>query len=122
NDVFACDYAAYSEVFPQAACVIHQGGVGTTAQALRAGVPQLVVPYAFDQPDNAARIVSMGVGLQLARTRYRSASAARLLRRLLSDKLRRNRAEALGAQITAADGRARACLAIEELIREKRTA
>jgi len=122
NDVFACDYAAYSEVFPQAACVIHQGGVGTTAQALRAGVPQLVVPYAFDQPDNAARIVSMGVGLQLARARYRSTPAARQLRRLLSDKIRRNRAGAIGAQVTATDGRTRACLAIEELIRAKRTA
>ena len=58
--VAAFDYAPYSKVFPHAACVVHQGGVGTTSQVLRAGVPHLFMPFSHDQPDNAARLVKPG--------------------------------------------------------------
>ena len=47
TELFAAEYAPYSSVFPRSSCVVHQGGVGTTAQAMRAGVPQLVMPYAL---------------------------------------------------------------------------
>src|SRR5262249_15866724 len=57
--MLAVDYAPFSELFPQAAAIVHQGGVGTTAQAMRSGRPMLVMPYAHDQPDNAARIVRL---------------------------------------------------------------
>jgi UDP:flavonoid glycosyltransferase YjiC (YdhE family) len=46
-------YAPFSKILPRASVVVHPGGIGTTAQALVAGRPMLVVPYAFDQPDNA---------------------------------------------------------------------
>jgi UDP:flavonoid glycosyltransferase YjiC (YdhE family) len=45
--------------------VVHHGGVGTTAKALAAGVPQVVVPVAYDQPDNGRRVVRLGVGAML---------------------------------------------------------
>ena len=61
DSMIAVDYAPFSELFPRASAIVHQGGVGTTAQALRAGVPMIVVPYAFDQPDNAARVVRLGI-------------------------------------------------------------
>ena len=70
NGMIAAKYAPYSEIFPRATAVVHQGGVGTTAQALRAGVPMIVVPYSYDQPDNAARIVRLGVGRQIKRNEY----------------------------------------------------
>ena len=41
KNITAFQYAPYSQVFPRAACVVHQAGVGTTAQVLRAGVPHL---------------------------------------------------------------------------------
>jgi hypothetical protein len=53
--VRAFPYLPYSSAFPRAAAVVHQAGIGTLAQALRAGRPQLIVPVAFDQPDNAQR-------------------------------------------------------------------
>jgi UDP:flavonoid glycosyltransferase YjiC (YdhE family) len=65
--------------------VVHQGGVGTTAQALRAGRPMLVVPFGFDQPDNATRVTRLGVARTLARSRYTSARVARELSALLAD-------------------------------------
>ncbi len=55
------DYAPHSAVMPRAGVIVHQGGVGTTAQALRAGRPMLVVPFGQDQPDNARRVVGLGV-------------------------------------------------------------
>ncbi|MGH9945429.1 MAG: glycosyltransferase, partial [Pyrinomonadaceae bacterium] len=53
EEVAAFDYAPYGEVMPRCEAIVHQGGIGTTAQALRAGRPTLVVPFAFDQHDNA---------------------------------------------------------------------
>ena len=52
DSVYVTDYAPYSELFPRAAAIIHQGGIGTTAQALKSGRPMIIVPWAHDQPDN----------------------------------------------------------------------
>ncbi len=59
--VRAFPYLPYARVFPRAAVVVHSAGIGTLAQALRAGCPQLLVPVAFDQPDKAYRAVALGV-------------------------------------------------------------
>jgi UDP:flavonoid glycosyltransferase YjiC (YdhE family) len=59
-------YLPYSAVFPHAAVTVHQGGIGTLAQALAAGKPQLIVPVGFDQPDNARRAVRLGVGRSIS--------------------------------------------------------
>ena len=85
RDVLACAYVPYREVFPRACAVVHQGGIGTLAQCLRAGRPQLIVPCWADQPDNAARIVRAGAGHALARRRYRVARATRALGAVLAD-------------------------------------
>ena len=61
KEIAAFDYAPYSQIFPRAACVVHQGGVGTTAQVLKAASPHLIMPYSHDQPDNAARCERLGV-------------------------------------------------------------
>jgi UDP:flavonoid glycosyltransferase YjiC (YdhE family) len=54
-------YAPFSLLLPRARALVHHGGVGTLAQALRAGLPQLAVPQAYDQFDNASRLVALGV-------------------------------------------------------------
>jgi len=58
--VRAFSYLPYSRIFPAAAANVHQAGIGTLAQALRAGRPQLIVPVAFDQPDNAREEQNQG--------------------------------------------------------------
>jgi rhamnosyltransferase subunit B len=55
-------FAPFRELFPQCAAVVHHGGVGTTSQCLAAGTPQLILPFAFDQPDNGVRVKRLGVG------------------------------------------------------------
>src|SRR6185503_8167931 len=57
----AFEYLPYSAAFPRAGAIVHSGGIGTLAQALAAGRPQLIVPVAFDQPDNARRTVALGI-------------------------------------------------------------
>jgi rhamnosyltransferase subunit B len=76
DTVRAYSYLPYSKVFPRAAAVVHQAGIGTLSHALRAGQPQLIVPLAFDQPDNAARACSLGLGRTLP---FRKVTAGRLV-------------------------------------------
>ena len=68
--VIAVQYAPHSAVFPSACAVVHQGGIGTTGESMRAGHPTLVVHYGHDQPDNAARLVRMGMARSIPRERY----------------------------------------------------
>jgi UDP:flavonoid glycosyltransferase YjiC (YdhE family) len=63
--IFHLDYMPLVDLLPYASAIVHHGGIGTSAQALRAGIPQLVIPSGFDQFDNAARTVAFGVGEQL---------------------------------------------------------
>ncbi len=64
--------------------IVHHGGVGTTALALAAGTPQLVVPLFDDQPDNAARVQRLGVGFRLAPATFNAVKGAECLQQLLS--------------------------------------
>ena len=109
----AAAYLPFSTVFPRAAAVVHQGGIGTTAQALRAGIPQLVVPFGFDQPDNAARLERLGVARSLARNRYRENAAATALQELLGRPRYAQRARATALRVRAERGVHIACDAIE---------
>jgi UDP:flavonoid glycosyltransferase YjiC (YdhE family) len=83
--VLICGYVPYSQLFPHASVIVHHGGVGTTAQALRAGRPQLIVPYLVDQPDNADRVQRLGAGIALPLRHYRSGRMAAEVRRLIDD-------------------------------------
>lgn len=83
TDALITDYAPHSQLFPRASAVIHHGGIGTAAQALRAGKPQLVVPFFADQPDNAQRLAGLGAARALAEGAYRPHAVARELDLLL---------------------------------------
>lgn len=65
-DVHVCRYAPFRLVLPHAAAVVHQAGIGTTSQCLRAGVPQVCVPSIYNQPDTAERLRRLGVARTLA--------------------------------------------------------
>jgi rhamnosyltransferase subunit B len=117
GDIRGFDYAPYSEVFPRAACVVHQGGVGTTGQVLRAGVPQLIVPFAHDQPDNAARCRRLGVARSIDRSSYRADLAAESIRRIFSDPSYRERAIEAAAIVRSERGTEAACDAIESIVK-----
>ncbi|HZI80142.1 MAG TPA: glycosyltransferase, partial [Vicinamibacterales bacterium] len=103
DGVLLVDRAPHQLLFPRASAVVHQGGAGTTAQALRAGCPMLVVPHSHDQPDNAFRVARLGVARTLYPKRYSAARAAAELRRLLDDRDYAGRARQV-ASLVAAEG------------------
>jgi UDP:flavonoid glycosyltransferase YjiC (YdhE family) len=95
RNVRAFDYLPFSRVLPRVRALVHHGGIGTSAQALAAGIPQLVRPLAYDQFDNARRLSRIGVGRTLSPARYRGPAAAAALEELLaSGQVRAASAEA----------------------------
>lgn len=115
--ILAVPYAPFSELFPHCAVLVHQGGVGTTGQALRAGRPQLIVPHGFDQPDNADRMIRRGVARTVSRYKYTASTVARELSALLSNRSYSEHAAKLGVIVEKENGVAAACDAIEAALR-----
>ncbi len=97
-------YAPFGALFPRALAVVHSGGIGTTGQGLRAGVPTLIVPFSHDQPDNAARTVRLGTGRTLARRSYTAGRAAHELKVLLDNPAYAAQAAAIGEKVRAENG------------------
>jgi rhamnosyltransferase subunit B len=109
-------YAPHSEVMPRACATVHQGGVGTTAQAMLAGRPMLVVPFSHDQPDNAARCERIGIARTLKRSRLSGPAMARELKLLLADAPAAAKARAVAERMHREPGAAGAADAIEALL------
>jgi rhamnosyltransferase subunit B len=118
--VAAFAYAPFSELFPRSAAIVHQGGIGTVGQAMRAGLPMLIVPHAFDQPDNAARAARLGVARVIPRRRYTAPRAAAELLRLLEGHDYAVRADEVRRRVHNEDGVGSACDALEDLMGEPR--
>lgn len=113
--MFATDYAPHSALFPRGSIIVHQGGIGTTAEALRAGRPTLIVPFAHDQFDNAFRARKLGVSRTLFRDRYLADRVARELG-ALQDLNVRYRAATIGEQIRQEQGTVNAARAISTVV------
>jgi UDP:flavonoid glycosyltransferase YjiC (YdhE family) len=116
SGVMAVPYAPHAALFPRASVTVHQGGIGTTAEAMRAGRPMLVVPYTHDQPDHAARLTRLGVARSVSRDRYDARVAAREIRALLWERSYAERAQELGQQVQSETGATRACDLIEHMV------
>ncbi len=117
EDIIAINYVPYSQIFPHACAIVHQGGIGTTAQALRAGRPTLIMPYSYDQPDNAARVERLGTSRTIPRKHYSAVRVARELRELLDNPKYAMKAAEIGQIIRLENGVALACDAIEQKLR-----
>ena len=115
--ILAWDYLPHARIFPRTAVIVHQGGVGTTAQALRAGRPMLVMPFAHDQFDNAARVTRLGVARTITRSRYTVRRAAQELRGLFVEPRYAQTAVGVGARVRAERGVEVACDALERQLR-----
>jgi UDP:flavonoid glycosyltransferase YjiC (YdhE family) len=118
--ICVAEYAPYSKLFPRAALVVHQGGVGTTAQCLRAGKPMLIMPYSHDQPDNARRVRRLKVARVIQRAHYTPMRVARKLRAMMAEPMFARRAELVAQRLEHEDGVRSACDALEELYRRTR--
>jgi rhamnosyltransferase subunit B len=103
------DYAELGLVLPHARLLVHHGGIGTCARALQAGIPQIISPLSYDQPDNAARVAALGVGAPLAREHLTGPALALLVNRLLGSEPAR-------ARVLEAQRRIASCDALEDCV------
>lgn len=116
EEIIAIDYAPFEALLSRACAVVHHGGVGTTSQGLRSGTPTLIVPFAFDQADNAAHAARLGTSRTLARNRYSASRVARELNVLLTKPEYAKKAQAVGQQLRSENGAAVASDLIEEVL------
>ncbi len=113
--VLVIDGAPFEWLFPRMAAVVHHGGIGTTTAGLRAGVPSVIVPFAFDQPFWGQRVQALGVGPSpILHTRLTVSRLAEAIRQAASNPTLRERATHLGQRVRAEDGIARAVEIIEQ--------
>ncbi len=114
-DVAHFSFIPFSHVFPRAAAVVHHGGIGTCGQGLAAGVPQLIMPMSHDQPDNAARLARLGVGLAIKPKHFHGPKVARQLRKLIDNPAVTLRCRSLAARMDAKAALAATCDRLESL-------
>jgi rhamnosyltransferase subunit B len=113
TNVLATGYAPYGLIMPRVRAVVHQCGIGTLSHALRAGVPSVAVPFAFDQPNNACRLEEFGVA-ELVKPAVRNIDTlTSALEHLLAGPAA-TKAERLGAAIRREDGVGAACTILEK--------
>lgn len=108
-------FAPFATLLPRCAAIVHHGGIGTCAEGLAAGIPQLIMPMAFDQPDNAARLIRLGVARQLAPKRFTAERLAPLLSELIENRQVAAACDRARARILAEDGIANAADELESL-------
>ena len=113
--ICVAEYAPYSALFSRSRLIVHQGGVGTTAQCLRAGKAMLIMPYSHDQPDNARRMKRLKVARVVQKARYTPARVGKLLEAMLSDPSYAIRARRVAETVAHEDGVKTACDALEAL-------
>jgi len=118
NGIIATDYAPYSKIFPRACAIIHQGGIGTTAQALQSGRPTLIMPYTYDQPDNTARVKRLGTSRTILREQYSASRVAKELNELVENPSYAAASAEIGRIVQAENGVGMACDAIEKQLEE----
>jgi rhamnosyltransferase subunit B len=116
DHVTHCDYLPFSSILPRTAAIVHHGGIGTVAQATAAGIPQLVVPLAYDQPDHAARIERLGIGASLRPAKYRGKYAAHKLEQLLASRQVKDTCVRISDMIDFQRSLDTVCLSIEQVV------
>jgi rhamnosyltransferase subunit B len=109
------DYAPFSALLPRCAALVHHGGIGTCAQAMSCGIRQVVMPMAYDQPDNAFRMSRLGVAAILPPGKFRGPTLARKLMEVLDSSQISANCRRVAEKFVGADALARTCELIEEL-------
>lgn len=100
ENVIHIDYAPFGTLLPKLAAFVHHGGIGSTSQALRAGIPQLIRPVAYDQFDNSARAQRLGVAHEVLPKQYTPQAVAKMLNTLSTDDALHQRCQHIASRFT----------------------
>jgi sterol 3beta-glucosyltransferase len=117
ESVFIADTVPHRWLFPRMAAVVHHGGAGTTAEGLRAGVPNVIVPFILDQPFWGERVHAMGLGPKPIHHKKLTADRlAKAIQTAISDSQMRQRAQAIGEAIRDENGVVNAVRIVEQYL------
>jgi UDP:flavonoid glycosyltransferase YjiC (YdhE family) len=108
-------FVPFSLLLPRACALVHHGGIGTCAQGLAGGLPQIVMPMAYDQLDNGLRLKRLGVGDVVPRNRFKPAKVLNVLEPLLESAAVAERCRELAARCDGPAALAAACDQLEQL-------
>jgi rhamnosyltransferase subunit B len=111
--IHVIDSIPFSRLFSRAAAIVHHGGIGTSSQALSAAIPQVIMPMAFDQHDNADRLERLGVARSISPRRFRGPAVARVLGEVLESPSVAAACRAAAERMRRPDPFAEACQWIE---------
>ncbi len=106
-------YAPFQALMPRCLAIVHHGGIGTIGQALKSAVPQLIVPFSHDQPDNAMRVRELGAGNWMSPARYRDKKVAIALERLIDSRKVREISRLLASWVNFDKALEKTCQLIE---------
>ena len=118
--VRAVPYASYSRVMPRGCVTVHHAGIGTLAAAMRAGVPEIIIPFANDEFDNAARAQRLGVATVIKRRKLTVRSLAEAISHATQNKSMVERSGQLGAAMQPENGAICAADIIETIVNQSR--
>lgn len=115
SNVVHFDYAPFAEILPRCAALVHNGGIGTMAEALVAGIPQLIVPYMLAHFDHAIRLRDLGAGDYLVGRKFGDRSLREMLTSILENESLRQNAKRYSELIKRQDALAETCRLVEEM-------
>ena len=109
-------YAPLGDLLPKVSAIVHHGGVGTSARGLKAGIPQLIIPMAYDQFDNAYLLSQLGVAESIPRTELDTRKMTAALTRLTESTQVADNCKTYRSRAAQSDGLAKACDLIESFV------
>jgi UDP:flavonoid glycosyltransferase YjiC (YdhE family) len=112
-------YLPFSKILPRVLALVHHGGIGTTAQAIAAGIPQLIRPMAHDQPDTATRVEKLGIGRSLNPKNFNAKSLADHLENLIASQPVLDRCKIYSERIDPGQSLNETCKIIEDFFRDR---
>lgn len=101
SSILPVEYVPFSTLLTQASAFVHHGGIGTLSQGIAAGIPQLIMAMAHDQPDNAYRLQKLGIGLTLSPRTFTVENVIEALDQLLSNSSIQQACQNYATRITA---------------------
>jgi rhamnosyltransferase subunit B len=119
KDIQHFAYVPFSKILPRATALVHHGGIGTTAQAIAAGIPQVIHPMAHDQPDNAARVERLGIGASLSPKRFNAGSLAENLNTMITSQQVLDHCKSYSQKIDPDKSLNDTCVIIEDFARNQ---
>ena len=116
--IFSTTFAPLSRVASRCQAAVHHGGIGTTIALLKSGLPQVVIPRGFDQPQTTIRMTRLGVARTLPWRRESTKHLTSELNALLSDDRYRRNAAAIKARLSNEDGLCETVRTVDRILRD----